>query len=325
MGAREIEMTMSALAAGCRLWVDDPAGFTTHRIGRLHHTYQSHPLFQLSELEALAEELVPFKQCRFMRPGATQASAFAHDSQHPDGRSIAEVFRRIEEPGSWIALYDVEVIPRYRALLDHILDNVRSIIDREQPGMFLVTGFIFISAPPSVTPFHIDRENNFWLMLRGRKVMNVWDRTDRFVVPQNLVEDYIVAHDPRKIRLQDAFTARSHEFETLPGDGVYFPSTSPHMTRSDTAWARPGDGVAISIGVNFYTSVTRNTARVLQFNRLMRKCGLTPSVPGESPRLDAMKRPFGRVIGATRHRAISVAMPVLRNGRRAGPPPPGSY
>ena len=293
MRASEYENLKPSTEA-CRMWVDDPAGFTTHKVGRLHHDYYRHPLFQLPELEALAKELAPLKQCRFVRPGITQASAFAHHSQHPDGRSIEEMFRRIEEPGSWIALYNVEAIPRYQALLNDILDNVRAIIDREQPGMFMVTGFIFISAPPSVTPFHIDRENNFWLMLRGRKTMNVWDCTDRTVVPADAVEDFIVAHEARKVRLKDEFKVRSHEFETHPGDGVYFPSTSPHMTRSDPEWTTPGDRVAISIGVNFYTSVTRNTARVHQVNRLLRKCGLTPTGYGESAKKDALKAPIDR-------------------------------
>ncbi len=76
MGVRENE-ELSALTADCRMWVDDPAGFTTHKVGRLHHDYHRHPLFQLPELEALAKELMPLKQCRFVRPGLTQASAFA--------------------------------------------------------------------------------------------------------------------------------------------------------------------------------------------------------------------------------------------------------
>ena len=320
MGASEIDK-MANLTADCRLWVDDPAGFTTSKVGRLHHTYHQHPLFQLPELEALAEELMPLKQCRFIRPGIKQSSAFAHAPEHPEGRSIAEVFRRIEEPGSWIALYNVEAIPRYRDLLNNILDNVRETIEREQPDIFMVTGFIFISAPPSVVPFHIDRENNFWLMLRGRKVMNVWDRSDRVVVPAKTVEDYIVAHVARDVRLKDGFTQRSHEFETRPGDGVYFPSTSPHMTRTDPGWAEAGEGVAISVGVNFYTSVTRRTARLHQVNRLLRKCGLSPSYPGESPRVDAIKAPIGRLIGATRWRLLQLRRPEARGEL----PPPGSF
>jgi len=326
MGVSENDRLVPAATTEFRLWVDDPAGFTTHRVGRLHHNYHEHPLFQMTALEALARELAPLKQCRFVRPGITQASGFAHDSQPPDGRSLEEVFRRIEEPGSWIALYNVEAIPRYRALLNSILDNVRATVEREQPDIFMVTGFIFISAPPSVTPFHIDRENNFWLQLRGRKVMNVWDHSDRVVVPADAVEDFIVAHSLRKVRLKDEFRARSHEFETRAGDGVYFPSTSPHMTRSDPDWTAPGDRVAISIGVNFYTSVTRKAARVHQFNRVLRKMGMSPASPGMSPTVDSFKAPIGRLIGAARSSLARMVAPVRRIRReRAAKAPPGSY
>jgi hypothetical protein len=78
----------------------DPQGFSTHRISRLRHDFNHHPLFQLP------------------------------------------------------ALYNVEAIPRYRALLEAIIDGVRATIEREQPGIFNVTGYIFISAPPSVTGRH---------------------------------------------------------------------------------------------------------------------------------------------------------------------------
>ena len=88
----------------------------------------------------------------------------------------------MEEPGSWIALYNVEAVPRYAALLQEIIDGLRERVEREEPGIFAVTGFIFISAPPSVTPFHIDRENNFWLQLHGRKTLSVWDPNDREAV-----------------------------------------------------------------------------------------------------------------------------------------------
>jgi len=324
MGASHIDK-MSSTSSDCRMWVDDPAGFSTGKVGRLHHDYHRHPLFQLPELEALAKELSPLKQCRFVRPGLTQASAFAHDSVPPDGRSIEDVFRRIEEPGSWIALYDVEVIPRYKELLDHILGNVREVISREQGDMFQVTGFIFISAPPSVTPFHIDRENNFWLMLHGRKVLNVWDHSDRTVVPLESVEDFIVAHSLRKVRLKDEYRSRSHEFDVRAGDGVYFPSTSPHMTRSDPDWTAPGDRVAISIGVNFYTPVTRRAAQVHQINRVLRKCGLSPAGPGESPTLDAIKAPIGKVTGIARSSLARVLRPILHKGLGRYKPPTGSF
>ncbi|VTU40675.1 hypothetical protein H4CHR_05403 [Variovorax sp. PBS-H4] len=307
-----------------RVWADDPESFSTHKITGLHHNFHEHPLFQVAELANLAKELVPFKQCRFVRPGISQASSFTHDSQHPDGRSIDEVFGRIEEAGSWVALYNIEVIPRYAALLASIVDTMRPLIEREQPGIFNINGFAFISAPPSVTPFHIDRENNIWLQLHGRKTMNVWDPTDRTVVGADAVEDFIVGHSLRKVRLKEEFRARSHQFDTQPGDAVYFPSTSPHMTSSERSWTRPGDGVSISIGVTFYTSVTRKTARVHQVNRLMRKAGMSPAYPGESTTADALKEPVGAVVGMARA-SLSRAIAPLRRIKLAAKAPPGSF
>ncbi len=307
-----------------RMWVDDPASFSTYGVAALHHNLHEHPLFQMRELAKLAKELVPFNQCRFMRRDITPASTIAHDSLHPDGRSIDACFERIEELDAWLALYNIEVIPRYQALLFDIVDNLRAAVEREQPGIFRVNGFVFITVPPSVTPFHIDRENNFWLQLHGRKTLYVWDHADRGIVPAEAVEDFIVTHSLRKVRFKEEFRARSREFDARPGDGVYFPSTSPHMTRSDTAWTSPGDRVSISVGVTFYTSVTRKTARVHQVNRLMRRCGLSPTYPGESPAVDALKAPVGRLIGAARSSIVKRVGPAARF-KLPTAPPPGSY
>jgi hypothetical protein len=307
-----------------RVWADDAARFSTFGIAALHHNMHEHPLFQMHELARLAKELVPFSQCRFMRRDVTPASKIAHDALHPDGRSIDECFDRIEELNAWLALYNIEVIPRYQALLDEIVDTMRPQIEREQPGIFRVNGFVFITVPPSVTPFHIDRENNLWLQLHGRKTLNVWDHRDRSIVPAEAVEDFIVSQSLRKVRYKEEFRPLSHEFNAHPGDGVYFPSTSPHMTSSDTAWTSPGDRVSISVGVTFYTSATRNAARIHQVNRVLRKCGLSPAYPGDSPVLDALKAPVGRLVGVARASIVSRIGPAARF-KLATAPPPGSY
>jgi hypothetical protein len=95
------------------------------------------------------------------------------------------------------------------------------------------------------------------------------------------------------VRLKDGFKERSHEYDVPAGEGVYFPSTSPHMTRTDGAWVRPGDGVSVSIGVNFYTRHTRRMAYVHAANMMLRKAGLSPRYPGESALVDALKYPLG--------------------------------
>lgn len=281
---------------GHRVWIDQPQTYSTAQVQVLKHNFHEHPLMQLSELSKLASDLYATKQCRFIAPGSNQASAFKHDPNDPSGRGIDEIFRRIEEPGSWVALYNIETHPVYREFLNEVVASVRPLVEAQEPGMFNVGGFIFISAPPSVTPFHIDRENNFWLQVKGRKTMNVWDPTDRHVVAGKVRDNFILTGSLREVCLGEGFKERSHEFNVGPGDGVYFPSTSPHMTRSDPDWTTPGDGVSISIAVVFYTEITRRSANVHALNLFLRRFGLAPTEPGQVVWLDKFKYPFGRAL-----------------------------
>ena len=286
----------------CTLQPVDAPGFSSMRVCELHHDFQQHPLMDLNRLARLARDLMPSGQCRFVRPGTAETSSFVHASNPSDGRSIEEVFADIERPGSWIALYDVQTDVEYAELIDEVLGCVQPLIAAEQGRRWRSAGFIFISAPPSATPFHIDRENNFWLQIRGRKTMTVFDHRDRKVVSAKAVEDFIVSGSLRDVRLDPLLRARGRNFEVGPGQGVYFPSTSPHMTSTPSGWAVPGDGVSISIGVVFYTDLTRHHARVHQCNRILRKLGVDPGEPGSRPLSDALKAPLGRGIAWSRAR-----------------------
>ncbi len=293
----------------CRVWPVDPEAFSTDHVHALKHNFHEHPLMQLPALERLAKDLMPTKQCRFIKPGTTQSSAFDHGDKATDGRSLEEVFRRIEETGSWIALYNVQTDPVYKAFVDEVAATMRPFLEPEQPGIYEVGGFIFISAPPSVTPFHIDRENNCWLQVRGRKTMSVWEPTDREAVPSAAVDDFIIHGDLNHVTLREEVRPRSHEFNTGPGDGVYFPMLSPHMTRTDTSWVKPGDGVSISIGVVFYSSLTRRKAYGHAFNRIARRFGLDLQPPTGRSANDMLRSLLGRAVVAVHRRTRGYVPP----------------
>ena len=279
------------------------------RMCPIRHNYHRHPLMQLDALAQLARSLMATKQCRFIVPGSTDASKFDHKSAPPDGRSIEDVFARLHEPGSWVALYNVQTDPVYGQFLREVLDSAARIV-QHQEAVYDVRGFIFISAPPSVTPFHIDRENNFWLQVHGRKTLSVWDHRDRDTVAAADVERFISYGSLDNVKLSDEARARASAFDCGPGDGVYFPSTSPHMTHTETSWVTPDDGVVVSIGVVFYSDVTRRHAYVHAANQLLRRFGLDPRGPGEHVWRDRLKFPLGR---------LAVALRRLRGY----PPPPG--
>lgn len=288
----------------------DEAAFSTHRLSHLVHNAHEHPLMQLDRLRDLAQFLLPHDRCRFVSSDIELDSEFNSSARPVDGRSLDDVFDRLEEPKSWIALYRVEQHPEYRRFVEQVIDSVLERVEREQGRILEVNGFIFISAPPSVTPFHIDRENNFWLQIRGQKYMTVFDARDRELVPEPRIEQFMIHRSLDGVRLRDELRHRGVETHTEPGVGLYFPSLSPHMTRTTTDWVTPGDGVSISIGVVFYTEHTRRMAQVHQSNALLRRIGYRPNAPGEGR--DRLKAPLGRVITELRRRF------------RGYSPPPGS-
>lgn len=293
-----------------RIWFEKPADFDCRKVTRFQHSLGEHPLMQLPRLQQLAESLLEKGQCKFIAANATQASPFSTMNRNPDGRSIADIFARIQEPGSWISMYNIEVDPEYKKFLWDTLGTVRPLIDAQDPGMFNVGGFIFVSAPPSVTPFHIDRENNFWLQIRGRKQINVWNPSDRMAVPEAAVENFIVQGDLSDVCFCDTIRTRSFEADMGPGEGVYMPSTSAHMTRSDVSWIKPGDDYAISIAMVFYTRATRRAANLYALNHFLRRRGLATVPPGQSSLRDAVKFPLARAFVVGRKFLRGYRLPV---------------
>lgn len=291
-----------------KIWVENEPEFSLENIALLKHNFHKHPLLQLDQLEALAHRLLPLGQCRFITPGATQKSEFIHHPTSPDGRTVSEVFRSIATPGSWVALYNAETDPQYAKLVREALSSVEALITKNQPGIFSPQAFIFISAPPSVTPFHIDRENNFWLQIRGRKIMNVWDRNDRDILPASTVENFIIDKSLDNVTLRDEFLSKKFEWDLEASEGVYFPSTSPHSTRTTEAWVSPENGVSISIGVVFYTETTRKHAYIHSLNRFCRRMKLAPKFPGES-KFDDIKFTLGKVLVGFKKRFRSYTPP----------------
>lgn len=268
--------------------------FSLNKIGAVEHNYHLHPLLQLDSLEALAKRLVATNQCRFIQHELKVDSVFDHKESSADGRSIEEVFRRIEEPGSWIALYGVDSDPTYKKFVWEVLKSADHLVDNWDK-IFDVKGYIFISAPPSVVPFHIDRENNFWLQIHGKKKLNLWDRNLKPVIDP-VVERFIMDGNLEQVVLKEELMATTLEYNCGPGEGVYFPSTTPHMTQTENSWVRPGDGVVVSVGFTFFTPVTRKEAYIHNFNGFLRhQFGLNPAPPRQSKFKDAIKYPLGRL------------------------------
>lgn len=240
-------------------------------------TDQRHPLLDLEALAQLAESL-PEASIEFNRgdlpigiddkPGAT-------------GLSIGETIRQVGEANSWAALKNIEQAPAYEALLMELLGELRDEIEAKTGGMLTPQGFIFISSPNAVTPYHFDPEHNILLQIRGSKVMTQFPAGDARFAPDEVHESYH-SGGPRELKWDDSFMDEARAFALGPGDAVYVPVMAPHFVQNG-----PASSVSLSITWRSEWSYAESDARGL--NHLLRQRGLSPRAPGRWPNGNAPK------------------------------------
>jgi len=102
----------------------------------------------------------------------------------PDnGLGIGETIRRICETGSWAALKNIEQVPAYNALLLGLLEELRPVIETRTGAMLRPQGFVFITSPNGVTPYHFDPEHNVLMHLTGSKTMTLFPQGNTRFAP----------------------------------------------------------------------------------------------------------------------------------------------
>ena len=239
----------------------DGAPFEPRAITPLRHNFDQHPLLQLQALRELAGRLaVSAKNIKLSLPKTWEGTPFHTLSLKQARTTVEKVFDDIESPGSWVAIYYPEDDPLYRDLLHDALGLVASQVEPFDPGMSEFNMFIFIAAPPSVTPFHIDRENIFNLQIAGRKIWRIWQPDDRVAVPASAAEGYLVRGDPDGLRYHPDLDSRALRFDVGPGDGLHFPPACGHTINTTTDWVTPGNGVAIGVAMTYFTRASRRRA-----------------------------------------------------------------
>lgn len=257
--------------------------FDPWRIQAVTHALSDHPLLQIEALVELGRRLEARKLVRTHSDAATAGSSFADAPLlHPNRRSAEETLAGIAQAKAWMSLLNVQADPVYRRLVDEVLDSVRPMVEARDPGMCYRGGWIFVSSPGAVTPFHIDHEHNFILQIRGRKRLYTWDPFDREVVSERGQELFHDQHSRAGVVWDESFRARARVFDLEPGMGGYMPSTSPHMVEN-------GDGPSITVSFTYYTDATRRRELLYRGNARLRRLGLEPVPVGRSPARDRAK------------------------------------
>jgi hypothetical protein len=260
----------------------DTDAFHPMRTIPVRHELSNHPLLQLPALIELADR-IPQRFIRFHSGNVRPDTSFEHA---PKTNSIdmapQDVIRNIEEAGAWLSLHHIQQDPVYARLVADVLDATLPKIASKDTGFHNFAGWVFVSAPGAITPYHMDHENNFILQLRGEKEIHVFDPLARSVVSERCLEVFHRAWSRELVTYREEHEAHATVYRVNPGDGAYMPTTAPH-------WVMNGDNVSITVSFTYYSREARRRERLYQLNWLMRRLGLSPAPIGPSPLRDGLK------------------------------------
>jgi hypothetical protein len=246
-----------------------------------NHCFTSdHPMFKLPRIRKILENPI-------LRPHAYyDHGAIAVDQRWetiPERKLTAdEVFDRIEIAQGWMMMRHLEKDPEYNELLQQCLDEVQRLTGRDiNQDKKSQEAIIFFASPNRVTSYHIDRECNFLMQVSGNKEMNIFDRNDRDVTPEQELEKFWAKGTDAGV-YKPQFQDHAYVFEMRPGTGVHIPVNSPH-------WLKTRNNVSISFSISYQYKDTRRKY-VYQANYYLRQMGINPTPPGKSALLDNTKR-----------------------------------
>ena len=154
--------------------------------------------------------------------------------------------------------------------------------------MMKTQGFIFISSPNAVTPYHFDPEHNILLQMRGHKVMTQYPAGDTRYAPDEVHETYHTGGG-RELTWRDVMATGGSDWPLALGEALFVPVMAPHFVRNG-----PEPSVSLSITWRSEWSFAEADARA--FNGVLRQIGLRPRQPGRWPKRNLAKAYGWRVL-----------------------------
>ena len=240
--------------------------------GLIGHALAGHPMFELDALTALAGRMrrVDVEYNRGDLPIGVDP-----DATIGNGLSIADTIRGIEDNGSWMVLKFIEQDAAYRTLLDATLAELMPVVGPATGAMLKSEGFIFVSSPNVMTPFHFDPEHNILMQLRGTKTMTVFPADDETVVA-GVEHERFHRGGHRNLPWRDDIAAKGRAFTLSPGDAIYVPVKAPHFVRN-------GPAVSVSFSITWRSMWSYREADARGMNAVLRRGGLNPGAPKRFP------------------------------------------
>ena len=244
---------------------------------KLAHSLKDHPLLELGALAELGERLPD----RSVEHNRGDLPIGVDGKPEATGLAIGETIRAIDTSNSWAVLKNIEQDTLYGALLADLLGELRGEIVAKTGRMMKTQGFVFVSSPNAVTPYHFDPEHNILLQLVGEKAMTVFPAGVSRFAPDRVHETYHTGGG-RELKWGDELGDGGTVFTLAPGDALYVPVMAPHHVRN-------GPRPSISLSITWRSEWSFAEADARAFNGLLRKLGLNPRPPGRWPARNTAK------------------------------------
>jgi len=246
------------------------------------HRLTQHPKFTLDSLYNLCRRLPPDQvRCRVGKiPDDAEFDSSLH--VYNQGITIERAIDNLEENQAYIAIYNPERDREYKIVIEEFLGEIATFTQPIEPGLNWYSTYIFISAQGSVTPYHMDREMNFLLQIKGNKTAQLWDPMDDFIMTSEQRDRLMFFLGDIRPQYKESFQSRAMTFDLTPGVGVHHPFIAPHLVRT-------GPELSISLAITFRTPQSDIWTDAHCFNQRLRRLGITPNPIGRDTNSGRLK------------------------------------
>ncbi len=251
---------------------------------KLRHNLCAHPLLELDALAELGEAL-PAQSVEYNRGDVPIGVDCKPEG---NGLTIGETIRGIESTNSWAVLKNIEQQPAYAAVVAELLAELEDPIVRKTGKVMKTQGFVFVSSPDAVTPYHFDPEHNILLQLTGQKAMTVFPAGNPRCAPDRVHEAYHTG-GARELTWDDGLACHGQTFKLAEGEAIYVPVMAPHHVRN-------GPVPSISLSITWRSEWSFAEADARAFNAVLRRWGFDPRPPGRWPARNTAKAIAWRVM-----------------------------
>jgi hypothetical protein len=240
------------------------------RPGTFRHALAGHPLFTPEALADAAMRMNPADvECRHAPEGHGGGFIARAVSTSP-----AELVRGIATAESWAMLRFIEQLPEYAALLADLLGEAEPAIRAATGASLALRGFIFVSSPGMLTPFHFDPEHNVLLQLEGEKTFHAYPAGDPFLSACN--HHRLHERGDNMLDWREDFGTLGESFALGPGDGLHVPYKAPH-------WVRVGALPSISLSMTWKSAARIDEDDAWRLHARVARWGLEPAPPPAQP------------------------------------------